>query len=139
VVQEIKSSEQTFRHDNLTRTRCPECNKFLLEVNGKRGKMLVCQDRECGYRKGLSKQTNARCPKCHKRLELHGQGDKQTFVCVCGHREKLTTFQERRDKEKGGKVSKKEVAKFLKGQDQEESEGINSALKDALSKLKFDQ
>ncbi|MDR7315874.1 DNA topoisomerase III [Brevibacillus nitrificans] len=139
VVQEIKNSEQTFRHDNLTRTRCPECNKFLLEVNGRRGKMLVCQDRECGYRKGISKQTNARCPKCHKRLELHGQGDKQTFVCVCGHREKLTTFQERRDKEKGGKVSKKEVAKFLKGQDQEESEGINSALKDALSKFKLDQ
>lgn len=139
VVQEIKNSEKTFRHDNLTRSKCPECGKLLLEVNGKRGKMLVCQDRECGYRKNIAKQTNARCPKCHKRLELQGQGEGQTFVCVCGHREKLTTFQERREKEKGSKVSKKEVAKFLKSQEKDVDEGINTALKDALSKLKFDE
>lgn len=138
VVQEIKNSEKTFRHDNLTRSKCPECGKHLLEVNGKRGKMLVCQDRECGYRKNIAKQTNARCPKCHKRLELQGQGEGQTFVCVCGHREKLTTFQERREKEKGSKISKKEVAKFLKSQEKDVDEGINTALKDALSKLKFD-
>ncbi|WNC14784.1 DNA topoisomerase III [Brevibacillus brevis] len=138
VVQQIKNSEKTFRHDNLTRSRCPECNKFLLEVNGKRGKMLVCQDRECGYRKGISRQTNARCPQCHKRLELRGEGEKQMFVCVCGHREKLSTFQERRNKEKGSKVSKREVAQYLKGQDKE-SDGINSALKDALAKLKLDE
>lgn len=139
VVQEIKNSEKTFRHDNLTRSKCPECGKLLLEVNGKRGKMLVCQDRECGYRKNIAKQTNARCPKCQKRLELQGQGEGQTFVCVCGHREKLTTFQERREKEKGSKVSKKEVAKFLKSQEKDVDEGINTALKDALSKLKFDE
>lgn len=138
VVQQIKNSEKTFRHDNLTRSRCPECNKFLLEVNGKRGKMLVCQDRECGYRKGITRQTNARCPQCHKRLELRGEGEKQMFVCVCGHREKLSTFQERRNKEKGSKVSKREVAQYLKGQDKE-SDGINSALKDALAKLKLDE
>ncbi|RNB82877.1 DNA topoisomerase III [Brevibacillus panacihumi] len=139
VVQQIKNSEKTFRHDNLTRSKCPECGKHLLEVNGKRGKMLVCQDRECGYRKNIAKQTNARCPKCHKRLELQGQGEGQTFVCVCGHREKLTTFQERREKEKGSKISKKEVAKFLKSQEKDVDEGINTALKDALSKLKFDE
>ncbi|MGG1659236.1 DNA topoisomerase III [Brevibacillus sp. NRS-1366] len=139
VVHEIKNSDKTFRHDNLTRSRCPECNKFLLEVNGKRGKMMVCQDRECGYRKGIAKQTNARCPQCHKRLELRGEGEGQTFVCVCGHREKLKTFQERRDKEKGSKVSKKEVAKYLNGQEKDTNEGLNSALKDALSKFKFEE
>ena len=32
--------------------------KYLLEVKGKKGKMLVCQDRECGYRKGLAQITN---------------------------------------------------------------------------------
>ncbi|HZG79781.1 MAG TPA: DNA topoisomerase III [Brevibacillus sp.] len=138
VVHEIKNSEKTFRHDNLTRSKCPECGKLLLEVNGKRGKMLVCQDRECGYRKTKAKLTNARCPKCHKRLELQGQGEGQTFVCVCGHREKLTTFQERREKEKGSNISKKEVAKFLKSQEKDVDEGINTALKDALSKLKFE-
>ncbi|CAM3616100.1 DNA topoisomerase III [Brevibacillus invocatus] len=139
VVQEIKNSEKTFRHDNLTRSKCPECSKLLLEVNGKRGKMLVCQDRECGYRKNIAKTTNARCPKCHKRLELQGQGEGQTFVCACGHREKLTTFQERRDKEKGSKVSKKEVAQYLKSQEKDTDEGMNMALKDALAKFKFDK
>ncbi|MGF9827040.1 DNA topoisomerase III, partial [Brevibacillus agri] len=97
-----------------------------------------CQDRECGYRKSIAKQTNARCPKCHKRLEMRGEGEGQMFVCACGHREKLSTFKERREKEKGSKVSKKEVAKYLKSQEKESDEGINFALKDALSKFKFE-
>ncbi|MGL5513684.1 MAG: DNA topoisomerase III, partial [Sporomusa sp.] len=53
VIIEIKNSQEKFRHDNMTRTRCPECGKYLLEVNGKRGKSLICQDRECGYRKNV--------------------------------------------------------------------------------------
>ncbi|HCW05317.1 MAG TPA: DNA topoisomerase III, partial [Clostridium sp.] len=75
IVKTIKSSEEKFRHDNMTREKCPECGKYLLEVKGKKGKMLVCQDRECGYRKGLAQITNARCPNCRKKLELRGQGD----------------------------------------------------------------
>jgi len=138
VVQEIKNSEKKFRHDNLTRSKCPECGKFMLEVNGKKGKMLVCQDRECGHRKTIAKVTNARCPQCHKRLELRGEGEGQTFVCVCGHREKLSTFNERRSKEKNTKVSKREVAKFLKEQEKEADGMMNTALKDALAKLKLD-
>ncbi|MCX7780913.1 MAG: DNA topoisomerase III, partial [Negativicutes bacterium] len=55
----IKNSQAVFRHDNLTRTRCPECGKYLLAVNGKKGKMLLCQDRACGYRKGIAQVTNA--------------------------------------------------------------------------------
>lgn len=139
VVQEIKYSDKKFRHDNLTRTKCPECGKFLLEVNGKKGKMLVCQDRECGYRKGVAKVTNARCPQCRKKLELRGEGEGQIFVCSCGHREKLTTFNERRNKEKGSKVSKKEVSNYLKHQDKADGEGMNTALRDALAKLKLDE
>ncbi|USG65624.1 DNA topoisomerase III [Brevibacillus ruminantium] len=139
VVQEIKNSEKKFRHDNLTRTKCPECGKFLLEVNGKKGKMMVCQDRECGYRKNIAKVTNARCPQCHKRLELRGEGEGQTFVCVCGHREKLSTFNERRSREKNTKMSKKEVSRFLREQSNDDDAMVNTALKDALAKLKLDQ
>ncbi|WP_019120897.1 DNA topoisomerase III [Brevibacillus massiliensis] len=138
VVQEIKHSEKKFRHDNLTRTKCPECGKFLLEVNGKRGKMLVCQDRECGYRKSVAKSTNARCPQCHKRLELRGEGEGQTFVCVCGYKEKLSAFQARRSKEKNSKMSKREVAQYLKQQEKEADGMMNTALKDALAKLKLE-
>ena len=50
-VTEIKTDDKKFKHDNVTGKTCPDCGKLLLEVNGKRGKMLVCQDRECGYRK----------------------------------------------------------------------------------------
>ena len=55
----------------------------------KRGEMLVCPDRECGYRRSVKQTTNARCPNCHKRMELRGEGEKQLFACVCGYREKM--------------------------------------------------
>lgn len=136
VVDEIKNSDETFKHDNLTRNKCPECGKYMLEVKGKRGKMLVCQSRECGYRKGVTQNTNARCPNCHKKLELRGEGEGQIFVCSCGHREKLATFKERK-KQEGSKVSKKEVAKYMNQQKKENDGFANTALADALSKLKF--
>ncbi|QUH21277.1 DNA topoisomerase III [Alkaliphilus sp. B6464] len=136
VVNEIKNSDETFKHDNLTRNKCPECGKYMLEVNGKRGKMLVCQSRECGYRKGITQNTNARCPNCHKKLELRGEGEGQIFACSCGHREKLSTFKERKKKE-GSKVSKKEVAKYMREQQKDSDKFTNTALADALSKLKL--
>lgn len=137
VVKEIKNSSETFKHDNRTGNRCPECGKYLLEVNGKKGKMLICEDRKCGFRKGISKITNARCPECHKKLELKGQGEGQIFVCKCGYREKLSSFNARRMDE-GGKVSKKEVNKYFREQIAE-AEPLNTALADALAKLKLDQ
>lgn len=136
IVSEIKSSTDTFRHDNLTRTKCPDCGKFMLEVSNKRGKMYVCQDRECGHRVSISQSTNARCPNCKKKLELKGQGDGQMFACACGYREKLSTFNERRKNQKGG-VNKAEVSKFLQDQKKSKNEPMNTDLASALSKLKF--
>ncbi|MDF2547590.1 MAG: topB [Anaerosolibacter sp.] len=136
VVSEIKNSEETFKHDNLTRNRCPECGKYMLEVKGKKGKMLVCQDRECGHRKSVAKVTNARCPNCHKKLELRGEGEGQIFVCGCGHKEKLSAFNERKKQDKN-KVSKRDVSKYLNEQKKGKEEPINTALADALAKLKL--
>ncbi|QZY56876.1 DNA topoisomerase III [Crassaminicella profunda] len=136
IVNEIKNSKESFKHDNLTRSKCPECGKYLLEVNGKRGKMLVCQDRECGYKKGIAKKTNARCPNCHKKMELRGEGEGQIFVCGCGHREKLTSFKKRKE-EKKSQGNKRDVAKYLKNQKKNNNEPINTALADALAKFKF--
>lgn len=136
LVSEIKNSDQTFRHDNLTRNKCPECGKFMLEVKSKRGKMHICQDRECGHRKNVSQTTNARCLKCKKKLELKGEGKGQIFTCSCGYREKLSSFNERRSKEKS-KLSKKEVNNFLKQQKREKDKPLNTDLADALSKFKF--
>ncbi|MET3695931.1 DNA topoisomerase-3 [Bacillus oleivorans] len=136
-VSEIKNSEARFKHDNVTGTRCPDCGKLMLEVTGKKGKMLVCQDRECGHRKSISKITNARCPNCHKRLELRGEGEGQIFFCSCGHREKVSAFQKRRKENQTSKASKQEVQKYLKKNKQEEP--INTSLADALAKLNLDK
>ena len=137
IVAEIKASNKKYKHDNISTKNCPDCGKPMLEVNSKKGKMLVCQDRECGHRKNVSRVTNARCPQCHKKLELRGEGDGQIFACKCGYREKLSTFQDRRKKESGGKVDKRTVQKYLKNQ-QKEEEPLNNALAEALKGLKFD-
>lgn len=136
LVAGIKASEEKFRHDNMTRKKCPECGKFLLEVNGKRGKMLVCQDRGCKYRKSLSTATNARCPNCHKRMELRGEGDNKLFACACGYREKLKAFQERRARDGKDRTSKSDVQRYLRAQEKQEAP-VNTALADALAKLKL--
>lgn len=137
IVSEIKSSNKKYKHDNISTKSCPDCGKPMLEVNGKKGKMLVCQDRECGHRKNVSRTTNARCPQCKKKLELRGEGEGQIFACKCGYREKLSTFQERRKKESGNKADKRDVQKYMKQQNKEE-EPLNNPFAEALKKLKFD-
>ena len=134
---EIRRGEGKFRHDNMTSKKCPRCGKNLLLVKGKNSEMLVCQDRECGYRETISRTSNARCPVCHKRMELRGKGDGQIFVCSCGHKEKLSAFQERRKKE-GASVSKKDVARYMNQQRKEAEEPVNNAFAKALAGLKLD-
>ena len=136
IIQEIKTGDGTFRHDNLTNTKCPVCGKRMLSVNGKNSKLLVCQDRECGHRETISRTSNARCPKCHKRMELYVKGKEETFICPCGYKEKLSSFQSRREKEGAG-VSKKDVQKYLSKQKKEAAEPLNNAFADAFSKLKL--
>ncbi|MBR6940497.1 MAG: DNA topoisomerase III, partial [Clostridia bacterium] len=43
LVSEVRAGTAVYHHDNITREVCPECGKYLLEVNGKKGKMLICQ------------------------------------------------------------------------------------------------
>ncbi|WP_182200816.1 DNA topoisomerase III [Paraliobacillus salinarum] len=133
VVQEIKQSKENYKHDNITGTKCPSCGKLMLEVNGKKGRMLVCQDRSCGDKKHIARKTNARCPNCHKKMEMRGQGDSQTFTCSCGYREKLSAFQKRKQKQTNQKANKRDVNKYMKKQDDDLS---NPALAEALAKWK---
>ena len=133
LIEEIRSADGTFRHDNLTNTKCPRCGKRMLAVNGKNARLLVCQDRECGYRETIARSSNARCPNCHKKMELIKKGSEETFVCACGYKEKLSAFKARREKEGAG-VTKKDVQKYLKKQ---KEEPINTAFADALSGIKL--
>lgn len=135
LTEEIKEGEGTFRHDNLTNTKCPVCGKRMLKVQGKKSEMLVCQDRECGHREVIARVSNARCPNCHKKMMLRGQGEGQVFVCACGYKEKLSAFKERRKKEGAG-VSKKDVQKYLNKQ---KEEPVNMAFAEAFAKLKLDE
>ncbi len=135
IIEEIKTSGGTFRHENLTNTKCPVCGKRMLAVNGKNSKMLVCQDRACGHRETISRITNARCPNCHRKMELYVKGIEDTFICqTCGYKEKLSSFQQRREKEGAG-VSKKDVQRYLNKQKKEANEPLNNAFADALAKL----
>ena len=128
LVKMVITDSKVYVHDNITRDKCPECGKFLLDVTGKRGKMLVCQDRDCGYRKSVSIQTNARCPNCHKKLVMRGEGDKKTFFCVCGHRQKLSDFENKKDS-----AGKRDVQKYLQAQAKQANPG-STALADQLAK-----
>ncbi|MFQ8892332.1 MAG: DNA topoisomerase III [Clostridium sp.] len=125
LVEDVKGGTEKFHHDNQTGKKCPNCGKYLLEVKSKNGRLLVCQDRECGYRENLARLTNARCPECHKKLELRGQGEGKIYVCVgenCNFREKESVFKKRFDK--SSKVNKKEVNNIMKKM-QKEAEDFN--------------
>lgn len=128
LVGEVKQSDATYKHDNVSREKCPDCGKFLLNVQGKRGKLLVCPDRECGYRRSVTQTTNARCPNCHKKMELRGEGEKQMFACVCGYREKLSDFKAKRET---GSAGKRDVQRFLESQKEEKG---SSAMAEQLRK-----
>ncbi|MHB1483207.1 MAG: DNA topoisomerase III [Saccharofermentanales bacterium] len=121
LISNIKVSSANYRHDNVTKERCPNCDKFLLEINGKKGKMLACPDRECGYRSNLSFISNARCPTCHKKLEITGDGEKRLYICKCGFREKFDSFNKKLS-ESNNNASKRELVTYMQKQQEEKSD-----------------
>lgn len=132
LVQNVITSDAKYVHDNISKTPCPECGKMMLTVNGKKGKMLVCPDRECGHRQNVVMETNARCPVCHKRMELFGDGEKKTYVCACGFREKAESFHKRIG---SSGASKQYVQNYLRSQKKQEESGESAfalAMKKAM-------
>ena len=121
IINEINSSQATFKHDNLTTKKCPECNHFMLEVNGKKGKLLVCSNPDCKHKETVSIITNARCPNCHKKLELVGKKEKQLFVCkTCGYRQSMNAFKKERAT-KDNEARKSDIKKYLQQQKKQQT------------------
>lgn len=60
LVQAIRADETRYKADNITRHKCPSCGKPMLLVNGKRGRMLACPDRSCGYRQPEKQDSQGR-------------------------------------------------------------------------------
>ncbi|MEB5643714.1 DNA topoisomerase III [Staphylococcus epidermidis] len=133
VVNKIKSSEQKYKHDNLTTTECPTCGKFMIKVKTKNGQMLVCQDPKCKTKKNIQRKTNARCPNCKIKMTLFGKGKEAVYRCVCGHTETQSQMDKRMREKTNGKVSRKEMKKYIN----KKEEIDNNPFKDALKNLKL--
>ena len=59
LVDSVKADSTQYRHDNLTKTKCPMCGSFMLAVKGKEGSMLLCSDRKCGHQQVEEKEIKA--------------------------------------------------------------------------------
>ncbi|UXR73599.1 DNA topoisomerase III [Staphylococcus sp. IVB6238] len=131
IIEDIKQSEQKYKHDNLTSAECPTCGKFMLRVKTKNGSMLVCQDPSCKTKKDVKTQTKARCPQCKKRLTKFGVGKKATYRCSCGFTETQEQMDKRFKNKGKDKVSKRDMKKYMKDDSLE-----NNPFKEALKDLK---
>lgn len=131
-VDEVKRETKEYKPHNITHSRCPECGKPLLEVKGKRGKSLVCADRECGYRRAAEPVlSNKRCPQCHKKMEIHtGKAGKYAQCRRCNVIEMLE------DKKSGGRMNRHQQKRMIEQYSDNTtlSNSLGDALKAALSK-----
>lgn len=77
-----------YKADNISKTKCPLCGKYMLLVKGKRGKMLICQDRSCGHRQpekgdSFGFGSSKRASQINQKLIAH-YSDQDTFGSSLG-------------------------------------------------------
>lgn len=126
-VGEVKAETREYKPHNLTHSRCPECAKPLMEVKSKRGKTLVCSDRECGYRRAAEPAlSNKRCPQCRKKMEIHtGKAGKYAQCRPCNFVEKLDG-----ERSGGGRQQRRQQEQLV--QQYSDNVSLGSSLGDAL-------
>jgi len=133
MIKEVKNSTFEYKPHNLTHSKCPDCGKNLMEFKGKRGKMLVCPDRECGHRRDAEpKLINKRCPQCRKKMEIHtGKAGKYAQCKRCNVVEMLNN-------EGGGKAQKKNNKELIQkfSDNKQLGSSLGDALKEALNNQK---
>ena len=99
--------------------------------------MLVCPDRDCGFRKATDPQLSGRrCPQCHKKMEIHDGKAGKYFQCrPCNFVEKLESSGAGSGF-KGGKAGRREQARLVEEYSDNVSLGssLGDALKAALAK-----
>jgi len=112
IVKDVTVSANTFKADNISRVKCPDCGRYMLTIKGKKGKMLVCPDRECGHRQAAEKQaSHFRCPQCKKRMVILEKQSGRVVRCPnCSFTEKLEDFKaELQSAKNSGRVNKKMI------------------------------
>lgn len=133
IVHEVKNSTTEYKPHNLTHSKCPECGKALQEIKGKRGKMLVCIDRECSYKRAAEPAlSNKRCPQCRKKMEIHtGKAGKYAQCRSCNVIEMLND-----DSRMNGKAAKRNSKQMINQFSDNVNLGssLGEALKAALNK-----
>lgn len=130
LVQQVKTSEETYKPHNLTGSKCPECGSFLKEKKTKQGRVLVCSSLECSYRRSKDpKLSNRRCPQCHKKMGIHDGKAGKYFQC-----RQCQVVEKAEDKKK--KMTKREERKLLNkySDDSDFGSSLGDALKQALKK-----
>ncbi len=118
LINEVVNADFKYKHENVTKQKCPNCGMPLLEINNKYGKSLVCMDRNCGYRKLLSKNTNFICPNCKKKLTLISSTNKEILICTCGFKENKESFIAKLNSS-STTMNKRAVDIYLKKQEKE--------------------
>ncbi|OTN87925.1 DNA topoisomerase III [Enterococcus sp. 7E2_DIV0204] len=128
LVNEIKQSESKYQDFSITQKKCPECGSNLREKNTKDGKIYVCSNKDCSYRRRKDpKVSNHRCSQCHRKMEIIDGKNGAYFKCkYCSITEKMQD-----KKERNKKLTKHEERKLMKKYSQKE-EPEESALAQAL-------
>lgn len=99
LVNVIKMDTTTYRADNVSKTKCPACGKNMLLVNGKRGKVLACPDRNCGHRQAENEDVFGRKGNSRATQRLIAQySDQEELGTSLG--EKLKAAMEKKNSKK---------------------------------------
>ena len=127
IVDKIKNSEQKYKHDNLTTTECPTCGKFMIKVKLKMVKCLYAKTPLVKLRKMFNVKRS--CPNCKKKMTLFGRGKEAVYRCVCGHSETQAQMNKRMKEKTNGKVSRKEMKKYMNNTEEIDNNPFKDALK----------
>ncbi|KAF1295601.1 DNA topoisomerase III [Enterococcus sp. JM4C] len=132
LVSEVKRSEQKYQDFSVTSKKCPDCGNNLREKNTRDGKIYVCTNQECSYRRRKDpKLSNHRCSQCHKKMEIIDGKNGSFFKCkFCSITEKVPDKKER--KQKMTKHEERRLVKKYSQAEEPEESPLAQALKAAL-------
>ncbi len=134
LVNEIKSSKQEYQDFSITQKKCPECGANLREKNTRDGKIYVCTNSDCSYRRRKDpKVSNHRCPQCHRKMEIIEGKNGAYFRCKYdGTTEKMLDKKEQ--KKKMTKHEERRLLKKYAQAEEPEESPLAAALKAAMKK-----
>ncbi len=132
LVQEIKTSKQEYQDFSITQKKCPDCGSNLREKNTKDGKIYVCTNQDCSYRRRKDpKVSNHRCPQCHRKMEIIEGKNGAYFRCKFdGTTEKM--LEKKEQKKKMTKHEERRLMKKYSQAEEPEESPLAAALKAAM-------